>query len=54
MTQADNNITMTVLINVVRMISLYSTVVKVVCICVYDYKLMQYVSSFLAVLRVVE
>jgi hypothetical protein len=36
------------------MVALYSTKVKVVSVCVYGYKLMQYVSSFLAVLRVVK
>jgi hypothetical protein len=45
---------MTVLINVVRMAALYNTLAKVVCTYVYGYKLMQYVSSLLAVFRVVE
>jgi hypothetical protein len=49
-----SNITMTILIHVVRMAALYSTMAKVVCTNVYDYKLKQYVSSFLAVFRVVK
>lgn len=36
------------------MAALYSTTAKVVCTYVYVYKLMQYVSSFLPVFRVVE
>jgi len=36
------------------MAALYSNMAKVVCTYVYGYKLMQYVSSFLAVFRVVK
>jgi len=36
------------------MAALYSTMAKVVCAHVYAYKLMQYVTSLLAVFRVIE
>jgi len=45
---------MTILIHVVRLAALYSTMAKVVRTHVYAYKLMQYVTSLLAVFRVVK